>query len=684
MKCAVVRQNGGFRLQINGETLLPLAYMTYHPDEAVYRSQRENGCRIFSFGVYAGDRGINSYSNIRPFGQGFWRGKNSYCFDEVAADLKKMAPDGQVCYLLPRVYLDCPLWWEKEHPNELCRDFRGNPLRQSFSSEIWKNEAWSALRALVDFIEASPWRDLVIGYQVAAGGTEEWVYHWQFPGQLSDYSAPARAAFAEAVGDPKAEIPSPIQRRLCEGGLLRNPETEQRMIDYYGFHSEVIAKTILCFCQKLKEYTGKRLLTGAFYGYTGELMNQETGHHALRLLLESPDVDFLASPHSYAGGRKAGMDWPYMGPVDSAALHRKLWFLESDVRTCCTTLLRETMPQSVPDNTMYDGGVWKGPDTPEQSLSMMKKAFGRVLCGPAGSWWFDMWGGWFERPELLKLLADSQKWMADQTEGPLYPEIAVVVDEEGYRHLAVDHPYLYQMVYEQRQELGKTGAPYRFFLANDLNNPDFHPEDYKMIVLLGVVRPSEAVRQGIKRLQGGGRMLVWSGFPDAEQFSGGSLTGLLWQYDKAFSETQAVYRGKMFPTVPVGCPRFSGQDAGTPLARFTDNTPAVMLKDCGDWISVVSLAPALPAQLFADLAVLQGVHLYAGSGDVIYAGGRYVVFHAVLTGEKRLYFPPEITVATDAETGKELPYREQMTDFYLTAGETRVLRVEAERKGIEA
>lgn len=43
-----------------------------------------------------------------------------------------------------------------------------------------------ALCALMDFVERSPWKDQVVGYQVAAGNTEEWMYHRHHELQLCD------------------------------------------------------------------------------------------------------------------------------------------------------------------------------------------------------------------------------------------------------------------------------------------------------------------------------------------------------------------------------------------------------------------------------------------------------------------------------------------------------------------
>ena len=71
MNCVTDRKSGRPCLCVNGERLPPLAYITYRSDAAQYAAFRRAGCRLFGCGFYAGDRGINSFSGIRPRSSGF-------------------------------------------------------------------------------------------------------------------------------------------------------------------------------------------------------------------------------------------------------------------------------------------------------------------------------------------------------------------------------------------------------------------------------------------------------------------------------------------------------------------------------------------------------------------------------------------------------------------------------------
>ena len=134
MECKLLwGQDGGARIRIDDKTLSPVAYMTYAPEAERFASFRADGLKLYSIGIYAGDQGINSHSGLRPFRSGFFCGPGRYDFDEVAQDLARIAPTGKEAYILPRIYLDCPKWWEAEHPEELCRD--PSPLKNG--GRIW-------------------------------------------------------------------------------------------------------------------------------------------------------------------------------------------------------------------------------------------------------------------------------------------------------------------------------------------------------------------------------------------------------------------------------------------------------------------------------------------------------------------------------------------------------------------
>ena len=158
-------------------------------------------------------------------------------------------------------------------------------------------------------------------------------------GFVSSYGTPERLRQAwgnESVSFDTAKIPSKAQRLHSGLGSLRDPAKEQPVVDFYLFNSSLVAETITHFARAVKEMTQGKKLVGVFYGYTlqlcGEQRQQNAGHLALEKLLESPDVDFLCSPTSYAFRQMGGEGTShFMSLHGSVRLHGKLWFDENDI-----------------------------------------------------------------------------------------------------------------------------------------------------------------------------------------------------------------------------------------------------------------------------------------------------------------------------------------------------------------
>ena len=90
--CAVIKQGEAFLLDVDGRTLPLYAYMTYQPEKGRYRDFLDAGVRLVSVAVYAGDRGINPSSGIRPFRPGFMAGPGVYDFQWVEQDFRGVYP----------------------------------------------------------------------------------------------------------------------------------------------------------------------------------------------------------------------------------------------------------------------------------------------------------------------------------------------------------------------------------------------------------------------------------------------------------------------------------------------------------------------------------------------------------------------------------------------------------------
>ena len=137
----------------------------------------ERARRLPKFGAYAPDYGINDFSGLHPFGSHFGRAMGNMIFGKLIACWRKLRPR-EIRRSFSRAYIwIAPTGGRSAILSYAVRDDRGCANRESFASARWREDAACALRALIDHIASSAWRDCVVGYHIACGSTEEWTYH---------------------------------------------------------------------------------------------------------------------------------------------------------------------------------------------------------------------------------------------------------------------------------------------------------------------------------------------------------------------------------------------------------------------------------------------------------------------------------------------------------------------------
>ena len=684
--------DGLAKIEVNGKIVEPCAFMTYRPDARIFADFQKAGIPFASFGAYAPDHGINHYAGLFPMAPHFWVGEDTYDFSEIDRTLEMLCPTGKEAYVFPRVYLDTPSWWDEAHPEELCLDDEGIALHQSFASTRWLEDATRALHALMDHVNASKWSECVVGYHIAAGGTEEWTYHAYTNGDFHlDFSKPNQRAFGKwlekkyqtldawsrAWGKPCAdfsapEFPSILARCYATNGALRDPAREMQAIDFGEYTSDIFADAILHLCHAVKEHSDGTRLAGVFYGYNVFLIHPDKGHFALSKVLSSPDVDFVAA----TGYRpEPGAAWSTNATIASARLHQKLFFCEGDIRTHLSRNLAVALPHVVSKNDYYTTPVWRPLASPELTVSALKKASARVLTEGAAVWWFDMFGGAFDDPRIMQLFENFADMMEKRTVEPLLRDVAYIINEKGFSRLRRQNTVAAEINREQIHSLSKMGAPCDMYEAQDLLCDDFPADRYKLLILSGFYAEDAEMKAAIEqKLCRRGKTLLWL------QFSNDAMTGIPTSYDPYQKPMRACFEGVCFPESPASCPRFTeaALDGAYPLAFFEDDyTPAVIAKEGDRGCHIVSLLPNLPSKLLREIATLASAHVYTTKDDVIYAGGNYVAIHACSEGEKRIYLPLHVKALVDTDTG-ERPYLHDgiFTDIKMKQFETRLFRIE--------
>lgn len=700
-----VKNHGGVpTLFVNDQPVNAAAYISYLDEHACYRDFSGAGYRMFSFPAYLGGRGINVHSGLKPFRKGIFDRKGEPDFTGFDKEVNQILEASRDALIFPRISLMMPEWWENENPDELNLLCDGTPCRESFSSSVWRQDAGDMLVTLIDHIESSAYCDHIMGYHIAGGGTEEWVH---FGNPLGGFGKPAVKGFAAFMREYYPEDMAGITG-LPDYSLYETTEewidetVNKTLIRFLEYTNWIIADSICHFAALVKKKTQNRLVTGAFYGYTMELADARNGHYDLKQLLRCPDIDFLCAPNSYMKCRSQGQDWANMSVLDSVKLHGKLWLSECDSRTYLTRPLKEARPGICPEGT-YVGGVWEGPASPEVSLWTLRRNFARNLITGTGQWWFDMWGGWFSDPAMLKELAlyieEGERALSDKNRESV-AEVAVLVDESSYRYLNPTTPLPVHWAYMQRDSLGLTGAPYDIYDISDMENL---PDRYKLVIFTLTVNdqrcPEEQLRRLMKKVteRGGGLLFTYLPFcvrngrfdPDHTESLTGIRTVRYTENEKSVLQRESLVGGQAvkWEYSPEYLSYIDDPDS-TAVAFFSDGHCAAAYKQQDDKNGFIaySALPGLNIPLLRAFYQKSGVHLYCNHRDVVYAGAHYIAIHAAEEGHKTLYLP-SVCKVTELFSGTGSIISDRI-DVSMQLYETRVYRLDpygetAERAGGE-
>ncbi len=443
----VKTENSGQILYVNGKAVSRLSYMVYFTQKACFEDFAKAGYNLFSIPVFFGTNTISEATHLPPLSKGIFD-TNVPDYSEFDKNIEKIIDVCPDAYILPRVNISPSRDWELSHPDEL-NDTGREPFidcrRFCFASDVWADEIKRTLKLFVEHIESMPFAKNIIGYHLATGQTEEWM------------------AF-----DVKGSRGKRSHEKFALTGIEYTEE------NYYKFLSDIIADRICEFSKYIKELTDGRMLAGAFYGYTFELLKRGKGHYSLNRVLDCPYVDFLCSPISYAYTRKEGRDHGYLLPISSVINSGKLYFAENDTRT------HISKPPN--DSPHYNKPIWYGPDF-NTTVNIMKMHFAKSITRGHSSWWFDMWGGWFKDDRYMSLLQKMQQLSIESLEKNMTSkaEVAVFVDENSIFNLEDSDNAYKNVVYEIREVLGKTGAPYDIYLSRDFKKVK---DKYKAIISL--------------------------------------------------------------------------------------------------------------------------------------------------------------------------------------------------------
>lgn len=570
------------------------------------------------------------YSKYPPV----WRWFGQYDFgslDKQYDDVLAVNPKAEFICMID---LNTPVWLEHQlalrgHSGE-CDSF--TMLSSACATSAWRKETAAYLDALLKHMEAR-YGDRIKAYLLACGQTDEWMDYSN--GIAGRTKTRAWQAWRKAHG--KAEAPVPALERLDRASfenLIRDPATEQDVIDYAQFTGDIVADTALAFATQTRAAVPKQRQIGMFFGYILELTKTRLvwgGHLEYERLYQSPDIDFFISPGTYAD-RPMGGGSGFMVPNGTRRLNGKGFLHEIDHRTPTYNV---HLDEFVSIGWM---SPWK--DQAETDAGL-KREFALAIVNQSSLWCFDMWGGVFKTPATMQVVEQSKKLWDQFAAIPLKSraEVALVVDPQSARYLNDRHASIADIYQGTRNKLNRLGAPYEVFSFNDLSRADLSA--YKLIIFPALFEVTPAKRKALNEHVFTNNRTVF------------------------FACAPGISDGKTLDTARI-----------KELTGTAFNTSGVSVVQHEGWKAVY--APdyeTLTPQTLRQAAASAGVTIYCEDAVPVYANERLVAIHTAHGGGKTITLPCDIREVRELYTGQVIPVTSRRFSFTFKSPDTALFEL---------
>ena len=680
--------NGRPVLHVNGEARPAIMFFTNTEGDF----DRNVAQRQIRYAYQAGVRIFTMLAHL-PWRTGADE-RNYTHLEEMLQFVADIAPDAMI---LPRLIFSPPSGWVRRNPDDMAIGVDGPSGDVSLGSQaFWAGDAEDALRAAIERIAAGPHASRVLGVYLEHG---EWIYDRVAGYDRSPVNTKAfrrwlraeyrgnvvqlRAAWHDGnVTFDNADVPSyPPPTNFPVGANQFFGARERRWVDFHKFSSAIAAQVINRLGRVVKETSGEKLTVAVSYGYTFELPRGHSGHLALADVLACPYVDMLTGPFSYTG-REAGGSAPFPSPVDSIALHGKLWIAEDDTKTY---LASDESPDA------YNVRL----DDIRQTQTVHARNFGAALTKGTGISWMDLWGeGWLDTEEIWEALAAMVDFAyvhldrhLKRTEPVPTPPVAVFVDEASCMNVR-DEDLLNSLVGGHRDTFARAGVEVGYYLLSDLASEKF-AHTVKLAILLNAFTVSELTRTAIRtKLNNHGTTVVWLMAPgciDGPVSELSEIVGVHLKLQPYASKAGSIFlnnsgtpllegiNGMTFGDSVRRHPLIAADDfRARTLAEFPNRNPSVAIRKHPRHQSVFIGEPVLTLGLLRNLCRLAGIHRYQADDDVMWVSDSWLSIHSGPGGGIKVVLPVD-TGLYDVVYGEVITTRGYGRGFPIPEKGTRLL-----------
>ena len=577
--------------------------------------------------------------------------------------------------------------WLEDHPDEMigystgpadgANGQFGRFRSPSMASKAFRVEMCKFAQAAVEYMKSKLWYKRVVAIRTSHGIFTEWHYYGMGNAMPDTGKAMTRAFrihLQEKYGDDatlrsawlkgkeltlnNAEVPG-WNERVGYRRFLRNPHEapDRQVLDYYEFHQQVVADTLLDVAGTVKK-VDPRLLVGAYYGYVFCMGYPSVGQTLmLDRVLRSPNIDFLSSPYSYdQESRIAGGDGLPRMISETFKRHKKLAFTEVDVRT-----------HVAPPSTLYSCG-----STPEETAAVILRDMANAWLSGCGVQFLEFAGPnnescWFNDPSVLEAWRQGINVWKKCYASPRFPrhEVAVVISTDDMIRHGYPEEYNQRPAYEALLDKPLHALKMTGCIFNILTLDDYLAEErtYKLVIFLNCFSPSETQRKLLrKRLQQQGTSSFWAyapGFVTSNGFSNSAMSeliGITLKADFEHDKLGIVCGKKTYTVTHPWCgtiklqPRIVSVDEKcNVIGRYADSGDAAFVyrKLPNGNMCFFSGIPLSDIGLWRKVFELSGIHCFSKDNIMIAGNEKYLLVHVGKAGEYKIEFPHRTVAVND-------------------------------------
>lgn len=329
----------------------------------------------------------------------------------------------------------------------------------SYASRTYRAAVRKNLTELIAELKRTGLAKRIVGFHLAG------FHDGQFAMPFPDYSASAKAEYAAYCKD--------------------HPDAN---FDYFSV--QLGFRTQEEFARHIKREFGKPMV-GVRWCMTP--FGGGSGAHDIVAFTHSDAIDVIVPQTAYMQ-REPGLATGCNLPIASFNENRKMLWYEFDHRNYSAI---DTWGQSI---IAQKGLAFAEDDV--QWANIDRKHHGMMIALGMGNWYYDMGGGWFRQPGIVREVADVYRFrekLLAKTPDPWRPDVVWVIDEKSIclynRPGQPKVSGVYRMVGGARETMGASGVPYETRLIEDFQRDPSLAKRYKAAVLAGFLLPDESRRK---------------------------------------------------------------------------------------------------------------------------------------------------------------------------------------------